>query len=237
MEERVGRPRREIDILQTFRVPHVLTLDELSDRLSCSRRTVLRRLDEHGYFSSYNCSGRFLTIPEVAEFDSRGLWVWKTARFSKHGNLKQTITHLVEADARGMTQEELAADLGVRAYNALLELVHERKIYRERLGSTFTYFSRKPSERREQVDRRKSFLQERQKSLPTSRQIIATLLELIRNPAATRQQIVSRCQGSGVAISPAVVDTVFEMYELDKKRALSRSSTSFRRSGRGPPPR
>jgi hypothetical protein len=87
------------------------------------------------------------------------------------------------------------------------------------------------------VDRRKSFLVERQKALPTSRQVIATLLELIRNPEATRQQIVSRCQASGVAISPAIVDAVFEMYDLDKKRALSRSSTSSRKSGRGPPPR
>jgi hypothetical protein len=233
----MGRPRKEVDILQTFRAPRVLTLEELSDRLSCSRRTVLRRLDEHGYFSSYNHSGRFLTIPEVAEFDTRGLWIWKTARFSKYGNLKQTITHFVETDARGMTHEELAAVLGVRAYNALLELVRERKIHRERLGSTFAYFSRKPSERREQVDRRRSFIEEHQKALPTSRQIIATLLELIRDPEATREQIVPRCQGSGVAISPAVVDTVFEMYDLDKKRALSRSSTSSKRSGREPPPR
>jgi hypothetical protein len=233
----MGRPRKEIDIHQTFRTPRVLTLEELSDRLGCSGRTALRRLEEHGYFSSYNHSGRFLTIQEVAEFDTRGLWFWKTARFSKYGTLKQTIAHFVETHERGMTHEELATILGVRAYNALLELVHERKIHRERLGSTFAYFSRKPSERRKQVDRRKSFLEERQKALPTSRQIIATLLELIKNPDATREQIMSRCQGSGVAISPAVVDTVFEMYDLDKKRALSRSSTSSRKSGRGRPPR
>ena len=233
----MGRPRKEVDILQTFRAPRVLTIEELSVRLSCSGRTVLRRLYEHGYFSSYNYSGRFLTIPEVAEFDNQGLWVWKAARFSKHGNLKQTITHFVETDARGMTQEELASILGVRAYNPLLELVHERKIHRERLGSTFAYFSRKAAARREQVDRRRSFLEEHQKALPTSRQIIATLLVLIRDPEATREQIVPRCQGAGVAISPAVVDTVFEMYDLDKKRALSRSSTSSRKSGRGPPPR
>ena len=233
----MGRPRKEVDILQTFRAPRVLTLEDLSDRLNCSGRTVLRRLDEHGYFSSYNWSGRFLTIQEVAEFDTRGLWMWKAARFSKHGTLKQTIAHFVETDERGMTHEELATSLGVRAYNALLELVHERKIHRERLGSTFVYFSRKAAARREQVDRRRSFLEEHQKACPTSRQIIATLLELIRDPEATREQIVPRCQGSGVAISPAVVDTIFEMYDLDKKRALSRSSTSSKRSGRGPPPR
>ncbi len=178
----MGRPRKEIDLLQTFRVPRVLTLEELSDRLSCSGRTVLRRLDEHGYFTSYNYTGRFLTIPEVAEFDTRGLWVWKAARFSKHGTLKQIIERFVEADERGMTHEELATILGVRAYNALLELVHARRIHRERLGPTFVYFNRKAAARREQVDRRRLFLQEHQQPRPTSRQIIATLLELIRDP-------------------------------------------------------
>jgi hypothetical protein len=216
----MGRPRKEVDILQTFRVPRVLTIDDLCDRLSCSGRTVLRRLDEHGYYySSYNHSGRFLTIQEVAEFDTRGLWVWKAARFSKNGNLKQTIEHFVEADERGMTHEELATILGVRAYNALLELVHERRIHRERLGPTFVYFSHKAPARREQVNRRRLFLQEHQKPRPTSRQIIATLVELIRDPKAEREDIVLRCQRAGVSISRDVVDVVFETYDLDKKRA------------------
>ncbi len=83
------RPRRELDVVDTFRAPRVLTLEQLRGRLRSSRSTVLRRLDEHGYYSSYNHSGRFLTVEEVADFDSRGLWVWKTARFSRHGNLKQ----------------------------------------------------------------------------------------------------------------------------------------------------
>jgi len=216
----MGRPRKEADILKMFRAPRILTLEELSDRLSCCDRTVLRRLKEHGYFSSYNHSGMFLTIQEVAEFDTRGLWVWKAARFSKHGNLKQTIEHFVEADERGMTHEELATILGVRAYNALLEMVQERRIHRERLGPTFVYFSHKAPARREQVNRRRLFLQEHQKPRPTSRQIIATLVELIRDPEAEREDIVLRCQRSGVSISRDVVDAVFETYDLDKKRAL-----------------
>ena len=78
----MGRPRNEFDVLKTFRAPRILTLEQLCRRLHWSRSTVLRRLDEHGYYSSYNYAGKFLTIDEVAEFDSRGLWVWKTAGFS-----------------------------------------------------------------------------------------------------------------------------------------------------------
>ena len=97
------RPRKELDVVQTFRAPRILTLEQLCRKMRSSRSTVLRRLDEHGYHSSYNHSGKFLTIDEVAEFDSRGLWVWNAARFSKRGNLKETVWHFVEDSKQGMT--------------------------------------------------------------------------------------------------------------------------------------
>jgi hypothetical protein len=213
------RPRRELDVIDTFRAPRVLTLERLCGKLRSSRSTVLRRLEEHGYYSSYNHSGRFLTIEEVTDFDSRGLWVWKTARFSRHGNLKQTVNFFVEESKQGITHEELATLLGVRTHNTLLELVQEKKIRRERLEPTFVYLSRKRSLRAEQVRRRKSLLAQPKKPRPTSRQIIATLLQLIKEPVASRQQIVLRCQRSGVSISRELVDAIFETYDLDKKRA------------------
>ena len=213
------RPRKELDVVQTFRAPRILSLDQLCQKMRASRSTVLRRLEEHGYYSSYNHAGKFLTIDEVAEFDSRGLWVCNAARFSKFGSLKETAWHLVEDSKQGMTQQELATLLGVRTHNALLELVQEEWIHRQRLGSTFVYLSHKASVRKEQVRRRRSLLDEGRKPQPTTRQIIATLLELIKDPRAPRQQIVRRCQSSGVPISPELVDAIFETYELDKKRA------------------
>lgn len=213
------RPRRELDVVNTFRAPRVLTLEQLCGKLRSSRSTVLRRLAEHGYYSSYNHAGRFLTIEEVADFDSRGLWVWKTARFSRRGNLKQTVNFFVETSPQGITHEELATLLGVRAHNPLLELIQEKKIRRDRLGPTFVYLSRKTSSRAEQVRRRKSLLAQPKKPRPTSRQIIATLLQLIKDPVASRPQIVLRCQRSGVSISGELVEAIFQTYDLDKKRA------------------
>ena len=119
-----------------------------------------------------------------------------------------------------MTQEELASLLEVRTHNPLLELVEEGWLHRERLGPTFVYLSHKVTRRREQVRRRKSRLAESKKPRPTSRQVIATLLELIKDPRAERDPIVLRCQRSGVAISRELVNVIFETYDLDKKRAL-----------------
>jgi hypothetical protein len=160
-----------------------------------------------------------VTIDEVADFDSRGLWVWKTARFSKHGNLKETVNYFVQSSTAGMTHRELALLLGVRAHNALLELVAEERMRRERLGGAFVYLSRKAAIRRKQVRRRRSLLVEREKLRPTSRQIIATLLELIQEPRAQRREIAIRCERAGVSISHELVDAIFEKYDLDKKRA------------------
>jgi hypothetical protein len=197
----------------------VLTLDELGRRLAVSRRTVLRRLTEHGYFTSYNLKGRFLTIKEAATFDFRGLWVWNQARFSLHGTLKETARRFIEIAERGLTHEELAETLGVRLQNTLLELVEEKRAEREKLGPTFVYLNVKRAIRRKQIRERSAFLEENRRARPTSRQIITTLLELISDPRATREQIVRRCQRAGVATSLEVVDSIFAAYDLDKKRA------------------
>jgi len=213
------RPRIELDVVHAFRAPRILTLEQLCRRMRASRSTVLRRLDEHGYYSSYNHSGKFLTIDEVAQFDSRGLWGWNAARFSKQGSLKETVWHFVENSEYGMTHQELAALLGVRTHNSLLELVQEEWTHRERLGPKFVYLSHKTSVRRKQVRRRELLLEEGQTPRPSARQIIATLLELIKDPRAPRQKIVLRCQRSGVPLSRELVDAIFETYDLDKKRA------------------
>jgi len=215
-----GRPKKQVDLVKVFRALRILTFDLLSEKLSLSRSSVFRRLTEHGYLTSYNFSGKFLTLKEVADFDTRGFWIYKSARFSRHGTLKKTVEHLVESSDRGMTHEELAGLLGVRAYNVLLDLTNEEKIRKMHLGPSFVYFAAKPSLMKGQELRRRKFLRESQKLQPSSRQIIATLLEIIKDPKVSRENIVTRCQRSGVPLSRQSVDTIFEIYDLDKKRAL-----------------
>lgn len=215
----MGRPRKPADLVATFRRARVLTLEQLTARLSISRSTVLRRLSEHGYCSSYNHRGKFLTLEEVAEFDSRGLWIYNDARFSKLGTLKDTAAQLIESSERGLTHEELSALLGVRVHNTLLDLVEEKRVRRSELGPTFVYLSGKPRVRREQIRRRTSWLEEHPRARPTSQQVIAILLELIKDPKASREEIAARSSRAGLRITSAVVNATFDAYELDKKRA------------------
>jgi hypothetical protein len=203
-----------------FLAPRILTLDQLCEKLRISRSTVIRRLLEHRYYSSYNWAGKFLTIEEVAEFDARGLWTWKGARFSRYGTLKNTVEHFVQTSEQGMTQQELVALLSVRTHNVLLDLVRASRIRRQRLGPTFVYLSSQRSACNRQSRQRQSFFQNLPQPVPTSRQVIATLLQLIENRQGQRQDIVARCRRAGVPISREVVDTIFHTYDLDKKRGL-----------------
>ena len=216
----MARPRKPIALPATFRGPRVLTLEQLVKKLAVSRSTVLRRLSQHGYFASYNHRREFLTIREVADFDSRGLWAFKTARFSKYGAIKETAEHFIVSAQCGMTHEELNELLGVRVHNALLELVEQERLFRDKLGPTFVYFSTKRNRRREQMRRRMALLQKQEKPRVTSRQVIAALLELIKDPGASRQDLVVRCQRAGVSMTRKLMDAIFETYDLDKKRAL-----------------
>jgi hypothetical protein len=215
----MGRPRREISLVKIFLAPRVLTLHQLCDKMQCAQATVFRRLYEHGYYSSYNYAGKFFTIDEVSHFDSRGLWVCKGACFSTHGTLKQTVAHFVQASKEGMAHEELAALLGVRTQNTLLNLVEEEIIQREKLGSTFVYFSSKRSLRKQQVYRREILVKDRQIPRPTYPQKVATLLQIIKDPTVKPQEIVARLKREGVSISRQLVDAIFEQYDLGKKRA------------------
>lgn len=215
----MARPRRELELAKVFLAPRILTLEQLSKRLEASRSTILRRLDEHGYYSSYNHSGKFLTIAEVAEFDPRGLWSFKTARFSKHGRLKETLEHFVSSSEAGLNHPELARLLGVRVHNPLLDLVEDGRVARQRIGGGYLYLSPKVREQKRQLKRRIALLKEVEKPQPSSRQIIATLLELIADSEATPAQIALRCQKAGTSISRKVVELIFERYDLDKKRA------------------
>lgn len=216
----MGRPRKKLSLVTTFLAPRVLTLPQLSARLACSRSTVLRRLKEHGYFSSYNYRGKFMTIEEVASFNSHGLWLYKGARFSRHGTLRNTVHQFVQGSEKGMTHEELATLLGLRVHDTLLYLVEEEKIRREHLGPSFVYLSSKRSIQKRQTRQRREFMKTLEKPRTTNRQKIATLLELIKDPKATRREIVVRCRRAGVDITREVVDAIFEQFDLEKKRAL-----------------
>jgi hypothetical protein len=80
-------------------------------------------------------------LPGVAHFDSQGLWFYDAVGFSRFGNLKQTVIHLVDQSVAGKTHEELEKQLRLRVHNTLLDLVRSGKITREMFEGVFVYLN------------------------------------------------------------------------------------------------
>jgi len=55
----MGRPRKEISLVKVFRASRVLSMDQLCEKMTCSKQTVFRRLYEHGYYSDFPRSSRY----------------------------------------------------------------------------------------------------------------------------------------------------------------------------------
>jgi hypothetical protein len=79
------------DVLQIFRKEKVITIKRLVDLLHCCERTVQRHLRKWRTYTSYNCNGRYYTLPDIPQFDEYGLWGYRGIFFSRNGNLRHTI--------------------------------------------------------------------------------------------------------------------------------------------------
>ena len=63
-------------------------MEELKEALGTDvNMTVIRKLQELGYRSSYSHGGRYYTLPGIAEFDELGLWSFRSIWFSAQGTL------------------------------------------------------------------------------------------------------------------------------------------------------
>ena len=220
------RPRKELDVVRTLRGPRILTIEQLCRRLRSSRSTVLRRLHEHGYHSSYNQSGKFLTIDEVAEFDSRGLWGWKTARFSKHGNLRETLTALVERSPAGCTLQELEVQVQTRAHNHVSQLIRDGQLTRFSLGRYAVYLSCDDRRQAKQWTARQQDIRPPSAStspptvsVPPGLDAVTVIRVLVRRleaPEASVASVARWLQAREVAVGADQIRQILDFYGLKK---------------------
>jgi len=133
----------------------IATIEELKEALGTDTDlTVLRKLKELNYHTSYSHRGRYYTLEEIARFDELGLWSFDMVRFSKHGTLIRTIEVLVETSEAGYFTNELESILKVGVKDALRKLVENRRLYREKVGNRWLYCSKDQHRRTRQLEYR-----------------------------------------------------------------------------------
>ena len=109
-------------LLPLFRRRRIVTMEEMKIALGTAvERTVFRKLQEFAYHASYSHRGKFYTLDALAEFDDRGLWTYRGARFSRFGTLIDTAEQFVTRSDRGCLASELAGELQAPVKEPLLK--------------------------------------------------------------------------------------------------------------------
>lgn len=133
----------------------IATIEELKAVLGTGTDlTVLRKLKELNYYTSYSHRGRYYTLEEIARFDELGLWSFDSVRFSRHGTLIKTVEVLVETSEAGYFTFELESILKVSVKDALRKLYEENRLHREKVGNRWLYCSKDPHRLKKQLEYR-----------------------------------------------------------------------------------
>ena len=142
-----------------FKLHKIATMPELKVLLGTSvDMTILRKLRQLNYHSSYSHRGKFYTLDMVAQFGQNGLWFFNSAHFSRHGTLVNTCRHFVDNSIQGYSVKELNTILGVETKQTLLELSRLDTIVREKISGQYIYFTKNYSKKNGQVAMRNDTL-------------------------------------------------------------------------------
>ena len=158
-------------LLSVFKTRKIMDLAEIKNELGTqSTMTVFRKLKQLYYFTSYSHRGKYYTIKDVAKFNEKGLWFFRSVRFSKYGTLLETSRVFVNVSEIGYTARELEDELQVAVQETLLHLYKEGKVFREKISGVYIYASPDPPVRERQL-----LLRRKIESIPTRDLSIDTL--------------------------------------------------------------
>ena len=209
---------RDERILKSFRARRVLTVEELTRLLESSAVTARRRLKQWNAYTSINRNGRYYVLPEVAEFDEKGLWNHHMIFFSRHGNLRKTIVELIKESEAGLSAREISERVGLRANSSFLSGFRDVfGIRRERQQGRYIYFSAEEDFYLRQKEHREQLLTREVRQMPPDADAVLILVDRIKHPEASIEQCARRLQKKMKHIRVEAVYALLEYHGLLKK--------------------
>ena len=209
-------------VLRRFRTKKIMTLDLLAAALQRSRRTAQRRLAEWQAINSYNKNGAYYTLPDIPTFDAYGLWHYRGVFFSEYGNLTQTLIQLVKNSKAGLNAAEMERLIGLQARSFLSLFRNHPELRRTKHQGCFVYFSSDQTIYAQQQSQRLTMIQSAK--LPSDSEAIAILVETIKHPKLTIEDLCVELRKRNYKISPETVRNLFAYHGLTvKKTPLSPS--------------
>jgi len=147
-------------LLTSLKDKKIMMMADLKSTLGSScRMTVLRKMRELDYITSYSHSGKYYSLKRIVRYNRYGIWSYQSAMFSKVGTLKKTIEFQIDNSRKGFSASELHEILKVKVEDVLLELVNNKSITRKKMSGVFIYYSAASNLMKKQVVTRKDKLQ------------------------------------------------------------------------------
>lgn len=210
-------------VLQIFRKKKVMKIDQLALILERSIPTARRRLKQWKTHTSYNHNGRYYVLPDVAQFDANGLWRCGSIRFSKFGNLKETVIHLVQHSHMGLSAQEIGHLVGLSPHSFLSHFREASGLHREPFQGRLFYFSSEEKILNAQKHHRESWGEKQSPVFPTDAEAVQLLVEKINHPHLSVADLRKRLRQKGISISCESIRLFLEHHDLQKKTADTRS--------------
>jgi hypothetical protein len=193
-----------------------MTLGEVAEFIRSSVHTARRRLKRWQAANSYNHNGRYYTLPEVPEFDGKGLWRWRGVFFSQYGNLKQTVIALVQRSPAGLDAGEMRTLLGLDPRSFLSAFAADPQLRREKTQGRFVYYSSDAAVYSGQRERRS--LRPATGQPPTASESIAILVEKIKHPGLSCEALQRRLRKQKVLVKTETIRNFFLRQGLTVKK-------------------
>lgn len=205
-----------VNYLQQVKVAQARTLAEL---FNCSKRTIFRRLNVHGYLTSYNMNGCVLTLPETPVFNDKGLWIYERAGFSTWKTLIKTIQHVIEGSDAGLTAGECKSILQANVYNHLTTITKSGIIFCDKRSWGSVYYSIDKQIREQQSKNREIKEKERlPKKLRVSKdEIIRILVVALKHHETSIEKLMPQLVLENIQVDKKVVEWIFYKYQIKKK--------------------
>lgn len=195
----------------------VVTLRELSQFLNVSIRTIQRKIRQWDTIRSYDHNGGYFSLKKLATFNSYGIWEYNNIHFSKFGTLKGTLVAIINNSSHGMDASQIRDVLGMDTRSFLFQYKDVSEIKREKIGGNYVYFSSDQQQFSEQLLKRKLDSEALAQPPLKGSAAISVLVEAIKHPGFTSEQLSGHLHKQGIKIKPKVIQSFFAFYGIEKK--------------------
>jgi hypothetical protein len=194
-----------------------LTLRELSQFLNVSIRTIQRKIRQWDTIRSYDHNGSYFSLNKLAAFNSYGIWEYNNIHFSKFGTLKNTLVAIINNSPHGMDASQIRDVLGMDTRSFLFQYKDVSGVKREKIGGNYVYFSSDQQQFSEQLFKRKLDSQALAQPPLKGAAAVSVLVEAIKHPGFTFEQLSGQLHKQGTKIKPEVIQSFFAFYGIEKK--------------------